>query len=288
MASATTHLFPDTGVAIMSSVLGGIVYGFSVLMFIGTIWIFTYNNRIRNVRVNRPIAAVATLLFLLSTAHTVVGIIQLEVGLAKYRDTFPGAPVSFFADISQILVVKDVIYTLQTLLGDGVVIYRCYVVWPSVWVIVLPCMMWCGVAAIGVCMVYDVSQASTSAGSVKDAERWVVVFLAFTLATNLFSSGLLAYRIWMIERKVSKIRTTKGKKPLLRVLVDSALLYTVSLFPSLICSALSNNGDRIMFDVGDLVVPIISIAFYMVFIRIAISQNNQDHVSVVCGGTTGI
>lgn len=39
--------------------------GFSVLMFMGTIWTFTYIQRIQDV--NRPIAAVAILMFLLST-----------------------------------------------------------------------------------------------------------------------------------------------------------------------------------------------------------------------------
>lgn len=95
--------------AIMSLVVTGILYGFSVLMFIGTIWTFTYNQRIRDV--NRPIAAVATLMFLLSTAHMVVVIIRTEDGLMEYRDTFPGGPAAFFADVSQemfvILLILD-------------------------------------------------------------------------------------------------------------------------------------------------------------------------------------
>jgi hypothetical protein len=85
MTSAGSGFSLDT-VAIMSLVLTSILYGkynnrvclfhahqtstlqcsgFSVLMFIGTIWTFTYIQRIRDV--NRPIAAVATLMFLLST-----------------------------------------------------------------------------------------------------------------------------------------------------------------------------------------------------------------------------
>jgi hypothetical protein len=41
----------------------------------------------------------------------------------KYRDTYPGGPVAFFADVTQnTFVIKNAIYTLQTLLGDGVVV----------------------------------------------------------------------------------------------------------------------------------------------------------------------
>ncbi|KAG1718952.1 hypothetical protein EDB19DRAFT_1898939 [Suillus lakei] len=256
---------------LMSALLEGILYGFSVLMFMGTMWTFTHKRRIRDV--NRPMIVVATLLFLLSTTHMVVGIIHVENGLVKYRDTFPGWPGG------------NAIVVLETLLGDGVVIYRCYIVWQSVWVIILPCILWCGVAVFGVCMVYSMSQPQTNNSVnffLNAIPQWITAFLAFTIATNLLSSGLLAYRIWMIERKVSAIRTTKGKLPIWRVLVDAAILTSVATCSSLISFLCSSNGMYIM---ADLVIPVIPITFYMVFIRIATSQNNQDYISTVRGGT---
>ncbi|KAG1757413.1 hypothetical protein EDB19DRAFT_36257 [Suillus lakei] len=283
--STGTGISLDTA-AIMSSVLAGILYGFSVLMFICTIWTFIYKRRIQDV--NRPIAMVATLMFVLSTAHMVVVIIRTEDGLVKYRDTFPGGPTAFFADVSQVtFVVKSTIYTLQTLLGDGVVIYRCYVVWRSVRIIILPCMMWCGTAMLGVCWLYNYSQAGSNSGSVftEETGRWVTVFLVFTLVTNFFTTGLLAYRIWMIERSVSAIRSTKGRMPILWVLVDAALLYSATLCSLLICVARSNNG---LFVIGDMLVMIISITFYMVFIRITISKNTQDYLSTMRGGPSEV
>ncbi|KAG1783400.1 hypothetical protein EV702DRAFT_1191823 [Suillus placidus] len=81
----------------MSTVLEGILYGFSVLMFIGTIWALTYKRHMRDV--NRPITSVAVLLFVLSTAHMVVDIIQTEDGLVKYHDTFTSGPEAFFVDV---------------------------------------------------------------------------------------------------------------------------------------------------------------------------------------------
>ncbi|KAG1781965.1 hypothetical protein EV702DRAFT_961192 [Suillus placidus] len=283
MASKTTSGLPLDSANIMSTVLEGILYGFSVLMFIGTIWTFTYKQRIRDI--NRPIAVVATLLFALSTAHIIVGTIRLDDGLVKYGNTFHDGPAGFFADVRQEkFAIKNTIITLQTLLGDGVVIYRCYVVWQSVWIIILPCMMWCGVAAFGICMVYEQAPA-TNAKNVfgNETGHWITAFLSLTLATNLLSSGLLGYRIWTIERNVSGAYTTKNTMPILRVLVDAALLYSAALCASLACFALSNNGFYV---IGDLIVPIISIAFYMVFIRVAISKNIQECLSAtVCGGT---
>ncbi|KAG2141102.1 hypothetical protein DEU56DRAFT_941381 [Suillus clintonianus] len=209
-------------------------------MFIGTIWAFTYKHSTRDV--NWTMVAVATLLFLLSTADIVLVIIRVENGLVKYRYTFPGGPEAFLADVSQpTFLAKNVIYTLQTLLGDGVVPFL---------------QIFAGLTGI-----------------------WILVFLAFTLATNLFSSGLVAYRIWTIERKVSTVRVTKRKIGILRVLVDAAILYSVALCPFI--TLFASSTPTVFYVMGDLLVPIISIAFYMVFIRIAISKHTPDR------GTSG-
>lgn len=264
---------------LVSSVLVGILYGFSVLMFIGTIWTLAYRRCMRDI--NRPMVAVATLLFLLSTANMGLVIIEVEDGLVKYRDTFPGGPAAFFADfLQEIFIAKNVIYTLQTLLGDGVVIYRCYIVWQSVWVIILPCMMWCGVAVFGIFWVYAPRSISSVSGDSYDRilstgeSGWITAFLAFTLATNLISSGLVAYRIWTIERKVSAVRVTKHKIPILRMLVDAAILYSAALCSFIVI--IYAYWPDVFYIMGDMLIPIISNAFYMVFIRIAISKHTQD------------
>ncbi|KAG2340475.1 hypothetical protein BDR05DRAFT_966754 [Suillus weaverae] len=267
---------PMDAVVTMSVLLEGVLYGFSVLMFIGTIWALTYNCRVQDI--NRPVAVVAVLLLILSTAHIVVNIIRIEDGLVKYRDTYPGGPSAFFADVSQdTFVVKHVFYVMQTLLADGVVIYRCHAVWRSILVIILPCVLWCSVAVTGVYAVYSCSQASSSSIFAKALARWVMVFLASTIATNLLSSGLLAYRIWTVERAVSTVRASKSNvMPIIRVLVDAAVLYTVVLFIALVCFVCSSNGEIV---VVDMAMPIMSIAFYMVLIRIAINRNTPSYFS---------
>ncbi|KAG2751868.1 hypothetical protein P692DRAFT_20799754 [Suillus brevipes Sb2] len=276
---------PLDSAAIMSTVLEGILYGFSVLMFIGTIWALTYKHHMRDV--NRPITAVAVLLLALSTAHMVVDIIRTEEGLVQYRDTFPGGPEAFFAEIARkTFVIKNAIFVSQTLLGDGVVIYRCYVVWQTVWVIILPSMLWFSVAVTGVYSIYSFSRTTSISGNVFShaTRQWISAFYALTLATNLLSSGLLAYRIWKIERTVANTRTTKmTTTSILRVIMDAAIVYSIALLCTLIGSVCSNNGSLVMIDV---LMPIISIAFYMVIIRIAIGKKNLSHVLTVRGGST--
>ncbi|KAG2743598.1 hypothetical protein P692DRAFT_20838267 [Suillus brevipes Sb2] len=275
---------PMDAAVTMSASLEGILYGFSILMFIGTIWALTYNRRMQDI--NRPLAVVAVLLLILSTAHMVVNIIRIEDGLVKYRDTYPGGPSAFFADVSQnTYVIKHSFYIMQTLLADGVVIYRCYVVWQSVLVIILPCVLWCSVAVTGVYAVYSCSQASSSTIFAEGLAQWVTAFFASTIATNLLSSGLLAYRIWTIERAVSIVRASKSNvMPIMRVLVDAAILYSVVLFIALVCFVCLNNGETV---VVDMAMPIMSITFYMVLIRIAINRNTPSYLLTTRGTSSG-
>lgn len=56
--------------------------------------------------------------------------------------------------------------------------------------------------------------------------------------------------------------------PIVRVLVDAAALYSVMLFGFLICFLTASSGESVL---SDMAVPIISITFYMVLIRITIN-----------------
>ncbi|KAG1798256.1 uncharacterized protein HD556DRAFT_1232772 [Suillus plorans] len=266
----------DAG-ALMSTVLEGVLYGFSILLFIGTIWSLTYKRHKQDI--NLPILVVAVLLLILSTAHMVVNIVRAEDGLVINRYEYPNGPSEYFADVSQeTYVIKHSFYVLQTLLADGVVIYRCYVVWQSVWIVVLPIILWCSVAVTGVIAVYSVSQAGSGDGIfVKALAQWVTAFFASTIATNLLSSGLLAYRIWIIQRGVSGVNTSRNTvMPVVRVLVDAAILYSAALLTALILFVSGNNGQDA---VVDMAMPIMSIAFYMVLIRIALNKKEHSYVS---------
>ncbi|KAJ8593698.1 hypothetical protein M405DRAFT_731004 [Rhizopogon salebrosus TDB-379] len=275
---------PQDTAAVMSVALEGMLYGdssgFSVLLFIGTIWALINKRHIQDVHL--PTALVAVLLFLLSTAHMIVDIIRVEDGLVKYRDTFPGGPAAFFADVAQVTyVTKDLIFILQTLLGDAVVIYRCYVVWQSLWVIIVPSVLWCSSAGKSQSCSRSPSARTGSIFATTTA-LWVTAFFALSVSTNLMSSGLLAYRIWVIERTYVAFRSIRGPN-ILRVLVDAAALYSVAFFATLVCFALSNNGEVVLLY---LLPPLVSIAFYMVLIRIAMRRKNQSYLSNIRAGAT--
>ncbi|KAG1783401.1 hypothetical protein EV702DRAFT_257861 [Suillus placidus] len=176
------------------------------------------------------------------------------------------------------------------LIQKGKKIYRCFVVWQTIWVIILPSMLWCSVAVTGFYSVYNFLQAVQPTSNTerifsKTTLRCIAAFYTLTLVTNLLSSGLLAFRIWKIERSVSTAHATKVTTTgILRVIMDAATLYSISLLCALISSLCSNDGGFVMIGI---LTSIISITFYMVIIRIAMGKNTHSHTLTVRGGSTG-
>ncbi|KAG8217092.1 hypothetical protein J3R82DRAFT_5119 [Butyriboletus roseoflavus] len=263
-------------VTILSTSIECILYGISFVMFGGTVWALTHGRP--KAEINWSMVLVASILTILSTIHVTVDIQRLVDGFVTEAD-IPGGPTVFFADVTQrTFLIKCVVYVLQTLLGDAVVTYRCYVVWHRFTIVLLPVVLWCATFVISVGMIYHTMHAT----DIEDVlllninGNWVIPFYVLTMATNALSSALLAYRIWTMNRNVPGVirvlsRSGVEAKLLFRVLIDSALLYTLTLFALLTCYAYQNTGQ---FIVLDMMTPIISITFYTVLVRIAMARNN--------------
>jgi hypothetical protein len=108
-------------------------------MFIAALWIFLH--RRGAMPINYPMITVACLLFALSTIvcvlrqnfkctglmfhlqHLGVDFNRLVVAFVTLRDSYPGGPSAWFANPSQrSFIIKNAVYTFQTVLGDGVVV----------------------------------------------------------------------------------------------------------------------------------------------------------------------
>jgi hypothetical protein len=271
----------------MSTMLEGILYGISLLMFCGTVWVLVFGRG--RAKINKLMLSVAILFLLFSTTEIIFDIIRLEEGLVLQRDTFPSGPQTFFADVAQLTFIsRNSIFILQTTLGDAVVIYRCYIVWKSARIILIPCIMWCSVVAAGIGSMYALSQGSAAVFA-PFISRWIKSFYATSLSTNLLSTLLLAYRTWTIDRQTSSVRIMKSRlRPILLIVIDSGLLYSFTLVAALVCFTLESHGQNIILN---MISPIISIAFFMVIIRVGIAQNRNntrfEDQSTLGGGDMG-
>jgi len=255
-------------VAVFSTTFEGILYGFSFLMFVLTIWVITTNYGLSTWH-HKAMFVAAGLLFVISTIHMAVNIDHLYEGFVRHSNE----PSQYLANVStRTFVFKDVAYVAQILVGDAVVIFRAYVVWQSFKIILLPIALYVAliVSSFGSIytlasakppQAYDIFQDSTGI--------WIKLHLAATLTCNFISTCLLAYRLWIIERSVAELRSNPQNSlmPILRVVIDSGLLYSFTLISALICFATESRAEYLVYDI---VTPIISISFYAVILRVSI------------------
>ncbi|KAF8548468.1 hypothetical protein OG21DRAFT_1423003 [Imleria badia] len=256
---------------LLSVLLEALLYGFSLLMFGATIWTLLFQRSIH--QVNRMMFLVACALLLCSTAHLVIDIIRIMEGFIFYQDSYPGGPIAYFSEVSQwTFLAKNCVFTAQTLIGDSVVLYRCYLVWQSKLVMILPVLLWCaaGGTSTGTLSAYAASRVTQSGVFAGGLSLWITSFWATALATNLLTTLLLVCRIWYVDRKCARLWSHQKAqlKPILHILVDAGAIYSVTLLAALVCFINHSNGQYVILD---MVTPIISITFYMVIIRVGLA-----------------
>jgi len=223
---------------------------------------------------------VAILLLIFSTIHMAVDINRIWIGFVGQKGKLD--PVLYFSDVSQqTFVFKNAIYSFQTAVGDGVVLYRAYAVWRTPWPLILPFTVYCGVIAASIGSVYTVSITTPNSSNVffKSTGQWITAFYAATFTCNLLATLTLAIRLWVIERRAASFRAGGGTlRPVLLIVIDSGFLYSVTLFSALMCFVNNNNAQ---FIVLDWITPIISISFYGVILRVALVQSERERSNII-------
>lgn len=240
-------------------------------MYGGTLWVLCHGRARRDI--NFLWIAVSTAFFLLNTAHFVL---FTHSGLQLV--TFiplpgPAPPIHHkippFSLIENETLAGTVIYHVQTLLGDAVVIYRCFVVWQSFWIILVPVIMWVVSIAAAVEALSLIGRVNKNGFvDIFSQGGWILAFYALSLATNVLSSGLLAYRIWAVDSKLSKMYARVSNRPthpIIRIVVDAGVLYSLILVAALVTFLFKSDITFIVFEI---LPPVISIIFYMIILRV--------------------
>ncbi|KAJ7865580.1 hypothetical protein B0H14DRAFT_2504548 [Mycena olivaceomarginata] len=250
---------------IVSVSLQGILYGFSVCMFGMSVWVLAFQRRDR--KINAPMLIVACTLWILSTIRMFIDIV-LTTKAFVYHNSTPTGPEEFLSDFSgPFSLLDNTIYGLQTLIGDAVVIYRCYVVWSRFDIIIMPSLAW--LASFGV-IIYILN--SFAHGTISGNK--ILIFYATTLSANLSATALLAFRIWKADRDARKKNSPYSSlRPLLIVIIESGALYSMTLIMALVTVI---HFLPMEYVVNSIIPAVISITFNMIFIRVGLARNRED------------
>ncbi|KAF5309388.1 hypothetical protein D9619_012292 [Psilocybe cf. subviscida] len=228
---------------------------------------------------NRPLLLAALLMFVFGTLDVVLG---LQHNLkAFWFGIISGqikGPAEEFAKISEwVNVMKFVDYEAQTLVGDGILLYRCYMIYNRKWfVIIVPVLLWLGTFAFATVTVIIESTLGTGSLGQTQLKPFITGTLTMTLVMNVITTSLMVHRIWHIQRSTNRgLSRISGVDPysrVLRILIECGAIYTVSVVILFVCYLANSNA---ILPISDSLVQIIGITYNLVIVNVGRGQHTR-------------
>ncbi|KAJ7309276.1 hypothetical protein DFH08DRAFT_899426 [Mycena albidolilacea] len=168
-------------------------------------------------------------LFLSITAHWILTIDRSFLAFIYFENgTFP---LGFYGDLSQLTeTVRTGFLMAAPAVGDALIIHRLWIVWGrNKYVIIFPLFTLAGLTACGAGITYQFTQYKPGQDVFSSkAGRWITSNAVFTFSTNLYSTALIAWRLWSQTRAIEACRGTRSRslRSVLAIIIESAALYT--------------------------------------------------------------
>ncbi|OAX31372.1 hypothetical protein K503DRAFT_727879 [Rhizopogon vinicolor AM-OR11-026] len=253
------------GATILSIIIESILYGISIFLFGITLWSLTYQRK--SSEISRIMVTAACMLLLLSTLHIVLS------ANFVWQAFISSANVDMFLEDNNNNTSKEIVNVLETLFGDVILIYRCYIVWQRIEVIIIPIIGWISYvvsAGYTIWILRQMSPTSPLTESIvfqQEMKKWMISANSTALITNLIATSTLAFKLWLVHRRSSGIRTTKSQVyPILLVIIECGALYSMALL-TLLVTYLSESFSSYV--VLDMMCQIIPITFCLLIVRTA-------------------
>ncbi|KAK6991905.1 carboxylic ester hydrolase [Favolaschia claudopus] len=228
---------------LIQEVFSCVLYGIYLvtLGMAGRILFTTESGRWRRAsKIRWVLVAVSILLFVNTTLDLTMATITLMQAFILY--TGPGGPTHVFEHSSGYqTVTKSICVVVQSLTGDGFLIYRCWILYNRS-KLVLGCggILWFTNLACAARAIVLLTQASQGLILSSPIQPWMQSFWSLTIAINILATSLIVLRIWLVERENKRYRiaveSTQTHSPppksalsrAMRNIVESGMIYTVA------------------------------------------------------------
>ncbi|KAJ7289213.1 hypothetical protein C8J57DRAFT_1046248 [Mycena rebaudengoi] len=253
--------------------------------------LFTAEHRIHP-SINWKTVGVSVLLFANATLHLVLAIHTSIRAFILY--TGPGGPEAIYKSASQWEnYVRPMCVGLQSLIGDAILIYRCWLVYSRSWhIVAFPFVLWLANIACQVRKGYVQSTLPQALVTASELYPWGVAFWTLTICINLSTTPLIVLRIWRVDNEMVQSRLPLGSRrrdtprtPLgrtMRHMIESGLIYTTA---AIITFAAYTSQSIFSYPASALVIHSVGIAFNLIIIR---RSKKRSHGTARAVGQTSL
>ncbi|KAF9066629.1 hypothetical protein BDP27DRAFT_1297207 [Rhodocollybia butyracea] len=267
-----------------------LLYGAFVVLFVTSMSIGVYRHSrrdtqlprgnkkaVRRARLNflkRPLSMGSMAVFCIITVHFINSFTRFFDAVVNFEGG--KAPLLYYNDLSRPSnLLRNGSLLASLILCDVMIIYRVYVIWGYNIVVIIPSIL--SLTGFTVCAIggtYEFSRFEPGMNIfVSMAKHWVDGDAFFTLATNLYSTVMIAWRIWSVNRGIKNL--SNNRNSLMRVLsifVESAAIYTSWALMFIIIYA---SGSNLQYPAVDMGPSIAGISFMLINLRIGLGWAQQ-------------
>jgi len=227
----------------------------------------------------------AVSLFAISTFDVIIGLEHNILAFVEYKG--PGGAGEELTDISEwINIARSVAQVIQMIIGDFVLIYRCYIVYARRWPVIVPSgILYLGGIAMALRLIHVEASLDHKAITLNSNEihPWWDAFFAITMVQNTLTTSLLVWRIWRVERQNEKFRATRHGsasvantqprlRKVIRVIAESGSAYTLMVFMTFVVSVCGSNA---LYPLSDATLQATGIAFNVIIVRSSARRDEQ-------------
>ncbi|TFK33582.1 hypothetical protein BDQ12DRAFT_657757 [Crucibulum laeve] len=276
----TSSSFPITTAQLCGLFTESVVYGiYLVTCGYCAQHLFMIDGRWKRLReYHWAMVIVAALLLTFATLDVTTGFYHNLRAFVFY--TGAGGATEAFSDLSfWVSVIKTANVLVTTNIGDGVLIYRCWIVHNKSWLVVaFSIILWFTSVACAIRILYSEITVHASALVLheKSITPFMKTFWTLTIVINFVTTALLVSKIWRVDRQTRKYlynsqmtTHTRYSSPLryaIRVIMESGVLYTTFAFMTYVSYLAGSNW---VYPITDMEVPVVGIAFNLIIIRAA-------------------
>ncbi|PBL03948.1 hypothetical protein ARMGADRAFT_1070451 [Armillaria gallica] len=237
----------------VSLALEMLLYGMYTCLFVGSLYLMVFKRKKTKVIV--VMIVLNTIMWSLATSHMAVSFQQNFH--AFLREHGADRPEVFEDNASPSIHSQLSLKSVNSVIGDGIVIWRVWVLWNRKrWILIVSTILLLTtlVGAIGVVQSFATAPQDVSVFDNRSLTAWGLAFIASTLTTNIWATTLIAYRTWSHNRLIRSI-TGEGlmvrlgrQNGILAILIESGVLYSCSWFIAIVIIHCGNYGVYIVID----------------------------------------
>ncbi|EMD32211.1 hypothetical protein CERSUDRAFT_118842 [Gelatoporia subvermispora B] len=191
---------------------------------------------------------VHTLLLVVTLAMGVIGMFNASLGVALNILAWHKQSNNVYIDAPWPYKLINVNIVVQSLIGDATWIYRCWIVYERRWrAISVSILLWIAGLVVSILVVIKAGPEHRDNGiNNPSLTPYIGSALVLTVVLNVVTTSLIVFRIWNVSRGVRTHMAAQQKLTyVIRIVVESGLLYTLSAIFVLITSILKSNVDYI-------------------------------------------